>query len=138
MTEQDIILEMTEQDIILEITEQDIILEMKQMAETFLEALNKIKSKKAEIKNLINTKLDNNYFIERSKSYILFNNMFEENSMDEIIYETKNIIVEMEKDEENMCLEHEYILDHIDIGFEDTQAIHLCRFCGITPKDYTK
>jgi hypothetical protein len=114
--------------------EKEILYKMKIATTMFLNLLIQIKEIKAEIAKDIDLNMDNNYFIEHPSINFQFNDIFDDQSIENLIGImnpfTKKIVEETEK----MCSQHEYIRDSIDIGSDESKTIYYCKHCHVSKK----
>jgi hypothetical protein len=115
------------------INEKDILLNMYQTTYEFLIHLYEARINITNIKREIN-ELDNNYFEEDKDNICLqMLDIFDENSMDNLI-QILSIYKNRVEDKLNNTCVHEWVYDDIDIGPESSQRICYCKLCEISKK----
>ena len=113
--------------------EEEILNKIHSASNELLLLLNKIKSVKkiveAEVKDL-----DNNYFIEKSDAFDKFNDIFNEHGINDLISVIDKFCEDVQEDLESMCLEHEFIWDHADTGYDNWVSFCYCKNCHLSKK----
>ena len=114
--------------------ETEILYKMEKTTSMFLKLLYQIKSMKSEIINDIDLNMDNNYFIERPSIINQFNDIFDDQSIDNLIGIIDPFIKEILEEGEKLCSQHEYVKDSIDIGSDESKTIYYCKHCHVSRK----
>jgi len=115
--------------------EKEILYKMKTTASIFLNTLKQVRNLKAGIDKDIHLEMDNNYFVEKQTSYKDFNEVFDINSIDEVINILEPLINNILEEREKVCEKHEYIEDRVETGVEcDMMTIYYCKFCHVSRK----
>jgi nitrate reductase cytochrome c-type subunit len=113
--------------------EQEILNKMKITTTMFLNLLIQIKGITAEISKDIDLN-DNNYFIENPSINHQFNDIFDNQSIDNLIAIMNPFINEIVEEQEKICSQHEYVKDSIDIGSDESKTIYYCKHCHVSRK----
>jgi len=95
--------------------------------------LNKIKDAKREIQTDIE-KLDNNYFIEKTDAFDKFNDIFDDQGVNQLTYFIDKLCNDVTEELDHKCSDHEFIDDLADIGFDKTVNICYCKNCHLSKK----
>lgn len=115
-------------------TGEDIILnQIYSASNELLLLLNKIKSVKKDVESAVKN-LDNNYFIEKSDAFDKFNDIFSDYGINDLISVVDKFCEDVQEDIDNQCLEHEFIDDLADTGYDNWVSICYCKNCHLSKK----
>jgi hypothetical protein len=95
--------------------------------------LNKIKAVKTEIKRNIGT-LDNNYFVEKTDAFNKFNELIDDEGINQLTYLLDKLCKDVSKELDTKCSDHEFIDDSTDIGLDQTINFCYCKKCHLSKK----
>lgn len=93
--------------------------------------LNEIRESKQKIANDVKN-LDNNFFIEKTDIFDKFNDLFDDYTLNGFVEEIDIYCKDIRETMDNICLNHEYIEDYIDINIDKDQKIWYCKKCHVS------
>lgn len=117
--------------------EQTILNDIYDATNKLLVMLNEIKRSKQTIANDVKT-LDNNYFIEKTDILDKFNDLFDDYTLNGFVEEIDIFCKDIREKMDNVCLNHEYIEDYIDISIDKDQKIWYCKKCHVSQSEQKK
>jgi len=79
-------------------------------------------------------KLDNNYFIEKTDAFEQFNEIFDNDALNDLTSVLDTFCENVKEELETKCLDHEYIDDYVDSGFDNVLQICYCKKCLLSKK----
>ena len=98
-----------------------------------LTLLHQIKDAKRDIKTDIE-RLDNNYFVEKTDALERFNEILDDQGIDQLTNIVDKLYEEVKDELTTKCSEHEFIEDSADIGFDKVLNFSYCRHCHLSKK----
>lgn len=115
------------------INEKSILLKIHKTTTKMITLLQEIKHNKLEIQKDINN-LDNNYFVEKTFTMERFNEIFDNNALNDLSSVLEIFCENINQEMDIICLDHEYVSDHIDIGIDKVKKIWYCNKCHASKK----
>lgn len=121
----------------MDANEQTILNKIQETTYKFLVMLNEIKRSKQTITNDVKM-INNNYFIEKTDIFYKFNDLFDDYTLNGFIEEIDLYCKNIKETMDNVCLNHEYIEDYIDISIDKDQKIRYCKKCHVSQSEQKK
>jgi uncharacterized protein (DUF2164 family) len=113
--------------------EEEILNKIHSASNELILLLNKLKSVKVEVEAAVKD-LDHNYFIEKSDSFDKFNDIFNDQGINDLISVVDKLCEDVKEDLERTCSEHEFIWDLADTGYDNWVSICYCKNCHLSKK----
>ena len=113
--------------------EDDILNNIHNTSHELLVLLNKIKAVKTEIKHNIE-KLDNNYFVEKTDAFNKFNELIDDEGVDQLTYLLDKLCKDVKDELDTKCSDHEFMDDSADIGYDEIAYFCYCKNCHVSKK----
>ena len=95
--------------------------------------LNKITDAKMKIKHNIKT-LDNNYFVEKTNAFEKFNDLIDDQGINQLTYLLDKLCKDVKDELDTKCSNHEFIEDSTDVGLDQTINFSYCKKCHLSKK----
>jgi len=95
--------------------------------------LNKIKTVKTKIKHNIKS-LDNNYFVEKSDAFEQFNDLIDDQGINQLTYLLDKLCKDVKDELDTKCSDHDFIEDSTDVGLDQIVYFCYCKNCRVSKK----
>lgn len=79
-------------------------------------------------------KLDNNYFVEKTDAFEKFNEIFDNDALNDLTSVIDTFCENVKEELETKCSNHEYIDDYVDSGFDKVIQICYCKKCLLSKR----